>query len=289
MLFHFSQCCKKPFVLKKIRSFSTPSDKYYKLPRLFNDAKLLSGKIIQLSEQDANYIHNVMRLKNGAQIRIFNSNDGEFLADIVSEAKRKHYKISLEIKDLYRPLNSTRPNYPINLIFSPLKKEKFKLVLEKATELGAESITPLITQNTNVDLNHLYSDESIQTILIQSIEQCERFQIPKFNSAVRINDLIESRSKVKNNDQFFICKERSSKDVDFLISTLLKSEVLLKDRDSAIYLVIGPEGGFTTDEFEALGKVGKFVSLGEGVLRAETASIASLSIVSNWFDHIYNN
>lgn len=281
-------------------------DKCHKLPRIYVD-QVFSGieSKLQLDEANTNYVHNVMRLRSGDYVRIFNERYGEYIAAIVGSDTRNSRRVSKLTLSLSRQLlaatvaiDSKKPQ--LSIYFAPVKKDKMKLIVEKATELGVNEFQPIITQNTNVDISSESMISSLKTVIIQSVEQSERLDVPLMHPSLtwgefrnRVTEAINSSSSPT---LFLLCRERSDQT---LVHPLLKILSNVKTNVSKIVIVIGPEGGFTQQEFRDLETLAALatpleskatavyqVSLGNQVLRAETAAIASISVVSLWRDSL---
>ncbi len=263
-----------------------------KLPRLYVPESLIANTQLELNAENAHYVKNVMRLRVGSQLRVFNPQHGEFVSVVhnLSRGKRSE-DVSIEIQSQFR--TAAEDSYPIKLLFSPIKKDKLKLLIEKGTELGVRSFHPIITQNCNVDISTPAIQESLHHVIIQSVEQSERLSVPKLETPITLSQLIQSWKALNHHENLsnyrFICRERSDRST---IPSLLKA-VQNTDNTNPLnkepYIVlIGPEGGFSEQEFVQLESLVSFVSLGHTVLRAETAGIAALSILSNWCESIAN-
>jgi 16S rRNA (uracil1498-N3)-methyltransferase len=279
------------------------------------------GRKIEIGEPEiVHYLKNVIRLRPNEQVRIFNEVDGEFICSYVNdgiESSRKkgkkassHEAISFEILAKYRDiaeyLSRPRNQMEINLYFSPIRKENMKIVFEKCSELGADHFYPVITQNcqhrklftNDIENNHESKDiTSFQNIIIQSSEQSERLFLPKLH---RVSTLNEFLTKYVSDPQFpiFICRERSSISLPLLqsLQDYMKSFPSIPIgtttmRKIPFNLLIGPEGGFTEEEFHQIEEINqqknpniRMVSLGENILKAETAAIHSVGLVQSFID-----
>lgn len=233
------------------------------MTRLYVNVDYLSkGEIITLNANQTHYLHNVMRLHEGSLLNIFNGQDGEWQASIVSLQKNSSV---LKVIENVRP-QQTPP--AIHLYFPPLKQEPLRFLLEKATELGVTSFHPLLTDHTVV--RALNADKAHFTV-IEASEQCERLDIPKIAD---LKSLKAVMSSLLSEDKFllYVCDERRN-------APSLMSKLEAHPSDVPFALLIGPEGGFSVDEFDYLEKLEfvQFVTLAPLVLRAETAAIAAVS------------
>ena len=264
----------------------------HKLPRLYIDQDLGEGKQVTLTGDEAHYVGTVMRVKPGFCFRGFNarSGQGEYLFEISeskigrSSSNESRGEIKAEVKSLLRSFDEeeeARKGRDVTLYFAPVKKQKVKLMMEKATELGLGQFVPVLSQNVNVDID-FEKDGSFDRVILESAEQCERMDIPVLQKVpLSLSSLItewEGRAK----GSLLVCRERSSSS-DPLLSTLLAGS----GASAPLGLLVGPEGGFTDFEFEEMEKSPsvRFVSLGSNVLRAETAAIAAMAMVSAALDY----
>lgn len=234
-------------------------DSHKNLPRLFIPFTL--GENIVLSEGQQHYLRNVMRCVAGDRLRVFNGRDGEFLAEI-KEISKKNVLISLSHK-----IHEQKPSPDIWVLASPVKKEAFDLMIEKASELGASRLTPVVCEHTVV---HRMNKERAQAIATEAAEQCERFDLLKIDDLAPLKDILKSWDKSR---KLIFCIER--KDAPPI------AKALANLKTSPLALLVGPEGGFSEAEsayIRALDFVIP-VSLGPRILRAETALIAALSCV----------
>ena len=175
------------------RAMSTHQHNLHQLPRIFVES-LQAGQLhSDLSGDNLHYVLNVMRLKNGNRVRVFNENIGEWLAEIRTTGPRGK-NASLLLDEQLREVQSDRKGLlPCSLLVAPIKKARFKLLIEKATELGVAHIIPIITQNTQ----HAVDSDSIEQFrnaAIQSAEQCERLTVPCIHDPITLQHLLDLSS-----------------------------------------------------------------------------------------------
>jgi 16S rRNA (uracil1498-N3)-methyltransferase len=286
-----------------------------KLPRIFcqNLPLFRKGEVFEIPDPPiVHYLSDVMRLKHGSEIRVFNEKHGEYVCQIkksdedVQRSRRKNtVPVLMEMTDQIRlipdptlPLNRVS----LNLVLSPIKKEKMKMVFEKATELGVSSFLPVSTincQHQNMFHNHDKDIESFRNIIISSCEQCERLTIPRILPLVSMNQWLKDQSQqVADHNSLnlvFVCRERSKASLPIL-SMLQQNwvdnqsflEKFLADNRKKLnlFVFVGPEGGFKEEELSLLSEYEqcKFVSLGSNILKSETASVTALSAVRFYLD-----
>lgn len=302
---------KRTFFLPRLRRMALSGsidhwsmDKCNKLPRMhIPDVIKAVNSTFQLDEVNTNYVHNVMRLRDGDYIRIFNEKSGEFIATIIgSESRnpRRPSKLSISTcRQLRSPEVSEQQEAKgpkLSLWFAPVKKDKMKLLMEKATELGVDTFQPVITQNTVADITTDAFQKSLNTVIVQSVEQCERLAIPDLRPPSSWDAFLK-QLQGPNSSHFLICRERAAHNTEGCVKPLLGALATLNNltKQHNLVVLVGPEGGFTAKEFQDMERVlstaaassshrGQFVSLGSQVLRAETAVISSLAGVSLWRD-----
>jgi len=239
------------------------SDFSYKAKiRLYYPGKLSLKNPIKLENNQVHYLINVMRKKIDDSILVFNSVNGEFLGNIL-----EIYKNTIII-DIIKKTREVKIENDIWLLFAPVKKSPTEHIVQKGTELGVSKIIPIITERTITKKLNL---KRMQDIAIQSSEQSERITIPKVCNLTKLKDLIINW----NNERIiFFCDETMRKNkankIDFQnLSTKPFGAIL-----------VGPEGGFSTNEINYL-KEKRFIrpiDLGPRILRADTAVIAALSL-----------
>ena len=241
--------------------------------RLYFPGKLSLEDPVKLENKQVHYLINVMRKKIDDSILVFNSVNGEFLAKI-SEI----YKNTIMI-DVIKKIRDVKIENDIWLLFAPVKKSPTEYIVQKATELGVSKIIPVITERTitkNLNLKRM------QDIAIESSEQCERITIPEVCAVKKLKDLIPNWD---NDRIIFFCDEKIRNNnvvkIDF--------QNLLTKSFGAI--LVGPEGGFSTNETNYL-REKKFIrpiDLGPRILRSDTAVIAALSLWHYLNGDIKNN
>eukprot|EP01040_Poterioochromonas_malhamensis_P004549 gene4549-4877_t len=294
-----------------------------KLSRVFYQPAVQSlqvGKIIEVTDpQLIHYMGTVIRLKPGLQIRIFNENDGEFVCEVTgsidSSSRNRRSKDSIRLEVLANtrePDTNQRNLIEVELLFSPIRKENTKLLLEKCTELGVKQFRPIITQNCQHEKLFKHSDtlpqsskkgvkvineediprdlQTFQNILIQSCEQSERMTIPKILPLLTLSQLIQLRkghtSLERQSNPLFVCRERSMSSPPILsaLKEHFPSSTSSTPTPITVSLFVGPEGGFQEEEFNQLSSICRFISLGNNVLKAETAGITAISTTQHFID-----
>ena len=236
--------------------------------RLFCEVTLGVGKKIILEHEQTHYLKNVMRCKVNDRIIIFDSTTGEYAAEIVTIHKRF---INIEILEKTKP---TCVPGDIWLIFCPLKKTRTDFLIEKSTELGLRKFLPTLsdkTQTKTVSMNRCKKN------IVEAVEQCGGTFIPEI---LPINPLTKVIQTLPKDRILLFCDESlESRNIN---------DCLLNEKPEKVALLVGPEGGFSDSE-RKLFRTKKNVlpvSLGNRILRAETAAVAALTmwhgLVGDW-------
>lgn len=231
------------------------------LPRLFVEPDLAPGARLTLGKDQSLYLAAVLRKSVGDEVVLFNGRDGAWLARLASDSKKS---VTLDLVEAIAPQTS-----PSDLWygFAPLKTERLDYVIQKAVEMGAGIIQPVITRFTQVNrLKH----ERLVANAIEAAEQCEVLSVPSVEPEITLERLLDSWPA----DRRLILAdegEASSSPVEAL--TALKGQ--------KIGILIGPEGGFSDEERTKLRALPYVVpiSLGPRILRADTAAVAALAVI----------
>ena len=234
------------------------------LPRLFVRQPLGEGANIALDAAQANYLGNVLRLTAGADLLVFDGQSGEWLARIDEAGKRR---MALRV---IRHTRGPEPIPDVWLAFAPVKRVQTDWVVEKATELGAARLLPVMTQRTIAERVKL---ERLEAIAIEAAEQCGRTRLPEIAEPVGLKALIDTRDDRR---RLYFADESGG-------------NVAAKAFEGGPALILtGPEGGFTKEERALVRAAPNAVpiSLGPRILRAETAVLAALAaymaIAGDW-------
>ena len=232
-------------------------------PRLYMDTGLSAGQMVNPCAEHVHYLKNVMRLKAGDDLRVFNGRDGEWHAVVAGEQKR-----TLDIK-IAEQLKAQKAEPDLWLCCAPIKKAHFEYMVEKATELGASVIQPVLTARTQIRETNA---ERLRLIAIEAAEQSERLSIPEIRAAMPLKELAAQWPKERLP---IVCAEWGE--------AIPMHEALVRPQIKAAKkaaIITGSEGGFAADELELLRKLENavFVRLGPRILRADTAAIAALSL-----------
>lgn len=230
--------------------------------RLFVEAPLASGAAVKIDADRVHYLRDVLRLAPGAPLRLFNGHDGEWRATIDKLTKSGG---TLAVAAQTR---TQSPSPDLWLVFAATKRAAIDLVAEKATELGAARLQPLITQHTHVDRVNI---ERLRSIAIEAAEQSERLTVPEIGAPQDIARLLAEWPQLRRG---LICTEGG--EAQPIAKALTAYET---DTTPSWAIFIGPEGGWSAAELDAFGKNPIFtpVGLGPRILRAETAALAAIA------------
>lgn len=232
--------------------------------RLFVEASLNEGSSISLDRDQSHYLANVMRVRAGDKVALFNGREGEWAGAVTSVEKRQVVlKITEKVRD-----QSAEPD--LWLVFAPIKKARLDFIAQKATELGVSHMVPLMTRRTIVD--RVKTNRMIANA-IEAAEQCERLNVPTVADPIKLDKLLGGWPPER---KIMFCDEDLS-------GTPAHTALAAKDdkTNSAPWaILIGPEGGFDETERTLIRDHPNCVtvSLGPRILRADTAAMAAISL-----------
>ena len=230
--------------------------------RLYFSKELKANLQSTLSIEQSHYIKNVMRLKPGDIISLFNPKNGEWDAKIVNHSKENTEFI------VERLTKSENIKNNLWLAFSPIKKNNLDMLLQKVTELGVEKFIPILSERSTVrEIN----TERAKKIIIEASEQSNRISIPEIRNLQSLKIFLNEFPK---NGYLIFCDINSEK------SSL--NNIILKKIKGPICVLVGPEGDFSETERQLIIEKKEIfsLSLARNILRAETAAIAVVSIVN---------
>lgn len=235
---------------------ATPAWPPASTPRLFIDLPLGPDVAPTIDGPAAHYLLNVMRMKAGDPILLFDNRSGEWLAVIVDTAKRS---LTLRIERQTRAIEQVPDLW---LCFAPVKKARLDWIIEKATELGVARLQPVITERTIVER---VKSERLEAQIIEACEQCGRTALPTLAEPVKLPQLLKDWPT-----------DRAMLFADEAGGVPLAGV----DAPAPAAILTGPEGGFTARERELLiaHTAVRRITLGPRILRAETAAIAAVSL-----------
>ena len=237
-------------------------DTDFRATRVYLAADLAAGVTIPCTREQTNYLRNVLRLSTGDPVLVFNGRDGEWRAQLSADGRRDASLV---------PMRQTRPQQAatdLHYLFAPLKHARLDYMVQKATEMGAARLAPILTKRTvpsRVNLDRMRANA------IEAAEQCGILTIPEVAGPRRLEAVLSDWDAGR---ALIFCDESAaSKD---------PISVLASVATQAIAVLIGPEGGFADNERDML-LAKSFVvpiSLGPRIMRADTAAVAALALVN---------
>jgi len=231
--------------------------------RLFVEHALVEGTEVVCQGNQANYLINVLRLREGDAVCIFNGRDGEWGAALSAVRKRD---CRLTVRQQVRP-QIEGPD--VDYLFAPLKHARLDYMVQKATEMGVRRLRPVITRRTiaeRVNLDRMASNA------IEAAEQCGILHLPQIVAPIKLEAVLATWDAART--LVFCDESASAQSPQTPLAGLAKS--------APVAVLIGPEGGFDPIERELLLRQTYTVpiSLGPRIMRADTAAVAALAIVN---------
>jgi 16S rRNA (uracil1498-N3)-methyltransferase len=234
----------------------------FRAPRLFVDAPLREGERIALERNQSNYLGNVLRLGSGESILVFNGRDGEWQAQI--DGRKRPDGLTIVAR--------TRPQDrlpDIAYVFAPLKHARLDYMVQKAVEMGASALQPVLTRHTQVSR---VNSERMRANVIEAAEQCGILSLADVAEPVALDRYLGAREQTR---LLVFCDEAT--ETHDTLQALQQGSTATDGID----ILIGPEGGFAEDERALLLRQPRTLrlSLGPRILRADTAGVAALALV----------
>ena len=233
--------------------------------RLYFPDKIQSDLSSHLPKEQTHYIKDVMRLKIGDKLSIFNIS-GEWNAIIQSyEKKGARIKVMKKVREKENDKN-------IWLAFSPIKQNPLNFIIQKGTELGIQKFIPILTERSMVREINI---ERIKKIIVEASEQSNRISVPEINSPKSLKDFLLQFPK---NGYLIFCDINSDK------NSLKK--ILEKKNNIPLCILIGPEGDFSENERKMIIEQTQTfsISLAKNILKAETAALSAIAIVNYYLN-----
>lgn len=237
---------------------ATPAWPPESTPRLFVDTPLEDGRELRVEASQAHYLLSVMRMKPGGLVKLFDDRSGEWLAEATAVGKRD---LTLRITAHLRPREVTPDLW---LCAAPIKKGRIDWVAEKACELGADRLIPVLTRRTIIDR---VNTDRLRAHMIEAAEQCGRTALPQMAEPIKLSALL--RDWPEDRALFFADEQGGAPAFD-----------AMRAKKGPGAILIGPEGGFDADERDLIRALPQAtaISLGPRILRAETAAAAAISL-----------
>jgi len=230
-------------------------------PRLFVDAPLAQDGRVELDRDQSNYLGNVLRLAAGAEVLAFNGRDGEWQAAI--EGRKRPDSLVI--------LQQTRPQDrlpDLAYVFAPLKHARLDYMVQKAIEMGAASLQPVLTRFTQASR---VNTERMRANVVEAAEQCGILSIATVAEPMPLERFLSQRAAGR---LLIFCDEAAG--LENPIQSLQGAQAA-----EGIDVLIGPEGGFAEEERALLLRQPKILrlALGPRIMRADTAAVAALALV----------
>jgi 16S rRNA (uracil1498-N3)-methyltransferase len=237
---------------------ATPAWPPQSTPRLFVEPPLSAGEMRRIDGPQGHYLATVMRLKAGDPVKLFDNATGEWLAVAVEVRKRD---VMLEVREKLREREAVPDLW---LCAAPIKKARIDWVVEKACELGVARVAPVLTRRAVVDKLNL---DRLRVHMIEAAEQCGRTGLPELAEPVKLATLLRDWPPER---ALFFADETGG----------APALAAMRAHPGPAAILIGPEGGFDSEEREAIRAVPQAVgiSLGPRILRAEPAAAAAVSL-----------
>jgi 16S rRNA (uracil1498-N3)-methyltransferase len=234
----------------------------FRSPRLFVDAALAEGQTVALGRDQSNYLGNVLRLSAGDAVLVFNGRDGEWRASIAG--RKRPDTLTIEIRT--RPQDSL-PD--LACVFAPLKHARLDYMVQKAVEMGASMLQPVLTRFTQVSR---VNGERMRANVIEAAEQCGILSLAEVADPVPLERYLASRDGRR---LLIFCDEAAE------LADPARALKANHSEPNGIDVLIGPEGGFAEEERALLSRQPKVLrlALGPRILRADTAAVAALALV----------
>ncbi|MFI4961007.1 MAG: 16S rRNA (uracil(1498)-N(3))-methyltransferase [Hyphomicrobiales bacterium] len=233
----------------------------FRTPRVYLDAPLAEGLAVSFDRAQANYLLNVLRFKPGGALLLFNGRDGEWQARLAGTGKRAPTAVIGE-----RMREQPRPS-DLHFLFAPLKHARLDYLVQKAVEMGAARLQPVITRHTQVARVNL---DRMRANVIEAVQQCGILTLPEVAEPVTL------KASVGQADRLLVFCDEDAEVQDPIAALAAAARTGLP-----LAVLIGPEGGFAEEERDALLKRPNMVriALGPRILRADTAAVAALALV----------
>lgn len=239
---------------------------HQRTPRLYVDAALHESVSVPLDASQAHYLADVLRLEAGDCVLVFNGRDGEWHAMLTAAGKRR---LALTIGKRARPQTGA---LDLHYLFAPLKHARLDYMAQKAVEMGASRLQPVLTRHAQVARLNL---ERLRANAIEAAEQCGILTVPEIRAPMRLEQMIAELEPAR---VLVFCDEEA--EVRDPIAALAQAGNA-REGPLPLAVLVGPEGGFAAEERTALLKLPNAVrlALGPRLLRADTAAVAALALV----------
>jgi 16S rRNA (uracil1498-N3)-methyltransferase len=239
----------------------------FRTPRLYVDAPLREAANVALETAQRNHLVNVLRLKSGDSVLVFNGRDGEWRGALVGTGKRG---FALAIVSRTRAQSRA---LDLHYLFAPLKHARLDYMAQKAVEMGASRLQPVITRHVQVGRVNL---DRMRANVVEAAQQCGILTLPEIGAPLSFERMIAER----NPDRLLVFCDEDAQVTD-PVAALSAMRPANRAEAIALAVLIGPEGGFAAEERAVLSGLPNAVrlSLGPRILRSDTAAVAALAVV----------
>lgn len=245
--------------------------------RFFISQSPQKHSIITLTGPEYHHLVHVYRVQLGMEVELFDSTGISYLAKVKAcTGKEVELELINQNTNETQRLNQKSNQVEIILAQSVIKSQHWDLLLEKAMELGLDSLIPMLTQHLSVGIHTAGKEERWQRVMITAAKQCGRNHLIAIQPPQSFSQVLANTSNIPI--RILAHKSPESRPLKHILETLTKPPL-------QILLMIGPEGGFSVQELSAAKDQGiSFASLGENILRAETSAWAMISFIRMYFD-----
>ena len=233
----------------------------FRSPRLYVEAPLEGGAVVPLAPAQQHYLTHVLRLNAGGRVLTFNGRDGEWQASLEANKRAVALRIGAKTREQSAATD-------VHYLFAPLKAARLDYMVQKAVEMGAARLQPILTRHSQVARVNV---ARMRANAIEAAEQCGILSLPQIGEAETLPRVLAA---LEPSRYLVFCDE------DAEVDDPLAALATVPPR-SSLAVLIGPEGGFAGDERAALVKLPNIVrlALGPRILRADTAAVAALALV----------
>ena len=233
----------------------------FRMQRLFVGQPLNAGEAFEATGDQFNYLANVLRMTDGAEILLFNGRDGEWKAELSYPTRKR---ILLTATEQTRPQPAASD---LHYLFAPLKTGRMDYLVQKAVEMGVGLLQPVMTQHVQGKITNL---DKLRANVVEAAEQCGILAVPDVEEPIKLKDLLETWPATR---RIIYCDEGDEGQNPL--------PVLNRIDEKQIALLVGPEGGFSEEERQLLRNHASVtpIPLGPRILRADTAAVAALAVI----------